>query len=45
MSEIKNDKNVDPKWGRSLGVKINCTNGSIDPENLYNGGLIKNNNK
>jgi len=28
-----------------LGVKINCTNGSIYPENLYNDGLIKNNNK
>jgi len=44
MSEIKNDKKVNPNFGEGegrLGVKINCTNGSIDPENLYNYGLIK----
>jgi len=43
MSEIKNDKNLPLIWagkGR-LGFKINCTNGSIDPEILYNDGLIK----
>jgi len=28
-----------------LGAKLNYTNGSIDPGNLYNDGLMKNNNK
>jgi len=41
--EAKNDKKVDPNLGGEgrLGVKINCTSGSIDPENLYNYGLIQ----
>jgi len=43
MSEMKNNKNLTliTRMGR-LGAKINCTNGSIDPENLYHDGLIKN---
>jgi len=43
MSEITNDKNLTLILAGKgkLGVKINCTNGSIDPENLYHDGSIK----